>query len=68
VPKGSRNLAFLGQFRELKDDTVFTVEYSVHSAQTAVFSLLKLKKKVSPIYKGAYDPRVLFKAIRTMFK
>lgn len=26
VPKGSKNLAFVGQFRELPDDVVFTVE------------------------------------------
>jgi len=36
--QGSTNLAFLGQFAELPDDVVFTVEYSVRSAQIAVYS------------------------------
>lgn len=68
VPKGSTNLAFLGQFSELPDDVVFTVEYSVRSAQIAVYSLLKLEKKPSPFYKGQYDPRVLFDALKTLHR
>jgi len=68
VPKGSTNLAFLGQFAELPDDVVFTVEYSVRSAQIAVYSLLKLDKKPSPFYKGQYDPRVLFDALKTLHR
>ena len=68
VPKGSTNLAFLGQFSELPDDVVFTVEYSVRSAQIAVYSLLKLDKKPSPFYKGQYDPRVLFAALETLHR
>jgi oleate hydratase len=68
VPKGSTNLAFLGQFSELPDDVVFTVEYSVRSAQIAVETLLKLDKKPSPFYKGEYDPRVLFDALKTLHR
>jgi len=68
VPRGSTNLAFLGQFSELPDDVVFTVEYSVRSAQIAVNTLLKLKKKPSPLYKGQYDPRVLFAALETLHR
>jgi oleate hydratase len=66
VPAGSTNLAFLGQFSELPDDVVFTVEYSIRSAQTAVYDLLGLKKKPIPVYKGAHDPRVLFAAFETL--
>ncbi len=62
VPERSKNLAFLGQFCELPDDVVFTVEYSVRSAQTAVYRLLGLDRKPPPVYKGNYDPRVLLKA------
>ena len=62
VPEGSRNLAFMGQFCELPDDVVFTVEYSIRSAQTAVYRLLGLKREPPAVYKGAFDPRVLFKA------
>ena len=62
MPKGSKNLAFIGQFCELPDDVVFTVEYSIRSAQTAVYSLLKLNREPPPVYKGKFDPRVLFRA------
>ena len=68
VPAGSTNLAFLGQFCELSDDVVFTVEYSIRSAQTAVYSLPKLDKKPTPMYKGAHDPRVLLKALETLHR
>ena len=40
IPEGSKNLAFLGQFTEIPDDCVFTVEYSVRSAIMAVYKLL----------------------------
>ena len=67
VPKGSTNLAFLGQFCEIPDDVVFTVDYSVRSAQIAVYTLLKLEKEVTPIYKGERDPRVLLNSAVKMF-
>ena len=59
-PVGTTNFAFIGQFCEIPDDVVFTVEYSVRSAQTAVYSVLGLETKVSPLYKGDHDPAVLF--------
>ncbi|GGA60336.1 oleate hydratase [Sphingomonas psychrolutea] len=62
VPSGSTNLAFMGQFCELPDDVVFTVEYSIRSAQTAVYELLGLRKKAPPVYKGTFDPRILYRA------
>lgn len=62
IPKGSKNMAFMGQFCELPDDVVFTVEYSIRSAQSAVYSLLKLNREPPAVYKGKFDPRVLFKA------
>ena len=62
MPKGSTNLAFIGQFCELPDDVVFTVEYSIRSAQIAVYSLLKLNREPPAVYKGKFDPRVLFRA------
>ena len=66
VPKDSTNLAFIGQYSELPDDVVFTVEYSVRSAQIAVYSLLELDKKPPPFYKGQHDPRVLLQAVETL--
>lgn len=62
IPKGSKNLAFVGQYCELPDDVVFTVEYSIRSAQTAVYSLLGLDRKAPPVYKGQFNPRVLLEA------
>ena len=66
VPQGSRNLAFTGQFCELPDDVVFTVEYSIRSAQTAVYALLGLDRAPPAVYKGAFDPRVLYKAFTAL--
>ena len=64
IPSGWRNLAFTGQFCELPDDV--TVEYSIRSAQAAVYALLGLKLEPPAVYKGQYDPRVLFRAFTTL--
>ena len=66
VPSGTANLAFTGQFCELPNDVVFTVEYSIRSAATAVYNLLELDREPPAVYKGQYDPRVLFKAFKTL--
>ncbi len=66
LPRHSHNLAFMGQFCELPDDVVFTVEYSIRSAQVAVYGLLGLQRKPPAIYKGKYDPRVLLRAFRAL--
>ncbi|MCF3132642.1 oleate hydratase [Streptomyces olivochromogenes] len=68
VPDGSVNLAFMGQFTEVPDDVVFTVEYSVRTAWTAVAQLLKLDKQPPPVYKGHHDPHVLAAALETMHR
>jgi len=59
VPPGFTNVAFIGQFAEVPDDVVFTVEYSVRTAWTAVAELLKLDRK---------PPRVLVRALETMHR
>jgi oleate hydratase len=61
-PDGSKNLAFVGQFCELPDDVVFTVEYSIRSAQMAVYSLLGLEREPPPVYKGQFNARDLLEA------
>ena len=66
IPERSKNLAFVGQFCELPDDVVFTVEYSVRSAQTAVYGLLGLKRTPPPVYKGTHDVKVLLEAYRAL--
>ena len=67
VPEGSVNLAFLGQFAEIKDDCVFTVEYSVRSAIMGVYKLLHLEKDVPEIYPSRFDIRALTAATKTLY-
>ncbi len=66
IPEGSQNLAFLGQFCEIKDDCVFTVEYSVRSAIMAVYHFLNIEKKVPEIYASQFDIRALATAMKVM--
>jgi len=66
VPEGWANLAFVGQFCELPEDVVFTVEYSIRSAQVAVYALLGLQREPPPVYQGKYDPRVLYRAFMAL--
>jgi oleate hydratase len=66
IPKGSTNLAFMGQFCELPEDVVFTVEYSIRSAQVATYALLGLSRKPPAVYHGKFHPRVLYKAFMAL--
>ncbi len=66
LPPGTRNLAFIGQFVELPLDVVFTVEYSIRSAQVAVHGLLGLQRDAPAVYQGKFDPRVAFRAFRAL--
>lgn len=68
LPKGAHNFAFLGQFVELPDDTVFTVEYSVHSAMHAVYHLYAVDKAIPPLYHGILDPKVGLQALESAFR
>lgn len=66
LPRGTRRLALVGQFCELPEDCVFTVEYSVRSAQAAVYGLCEVPRRVTPLYRGHRDPRVLLAALRAL--
>lgn len=66
VPQGSQNLALLGQFVETHNDVVFTLESSVRTARTGVYSLLGIKKQIPDIYPGQYDIRRILRATRTI--
>jgi oleate hydratase len=66
LPDGTHNLAFMGQFCEVPDDVVFTVEYSIRSAQLAVYGLLDLQLQPPAVFKGAFAPRMLLKAFRAL--
>ncbi len=66
LPKGTTNFAFLGQFAELPKDCVFTVEYSVRAAQTAVYGFFETGKDVLPVYDSIHKLSVLIKAGRAI--
>jgi oleate hydratase len=68
VPQGSTNLGFLGQFVEIEEDVVFTVEYSVRGAQEAVCGLMALKKRPTAMYHGERHPVVMAKAMKAMLE
>jgi oleate hydratase len=59
IPQGWGNLALMGQFCEIPQDVVFTVEYSIRSAQMAVYAVLGLDRTPPPVYQGKLDIHVL---------
>jgi len=66
IPKGATNFAFLGQFSEAPKDCVFTVEYSVRTAQMAVYGLFNTDKEVHPMYDSAHNPKYLMAALKAI--
>jgi len=62
VPKGSVNLAFLGQYAETPRDTVFTTEYSIRTAMEAVYTLCNVDRGVPEVWGSIYDVRDLIVA------
>jgi oleate hydratase len=68
IPEGTANLAFVGQYCEIPDNVVYTVEYSVHSARLAVTSLLGLREEVPPAYEGLDHPNALVEALRRILQ
>ncbi len=68
VPAGSTNFAMVSQFVEIPDDMVFTEEYSVRAARTAVYTLMGVNKKICPVTPYVKDPKVLMKAFITLYR
>lgn len=62
VPAGSTNLGFTGQYCEIPEDVVFTEEYSVRAARTAVYKLTGSKREVAPVKPIRYDVRMILGA------
>jgi oleate hydratase len=48
----------MGQYCEIADHVVFTVEYSVRSAMTAVYAQLGVRKKVPGVRRTDRNPFV----------
>ena len=68
LPDRAANFAFFGQFTELPEDIVFTVEYSVHGAMHAVHALFGVEKQIPPIYHGLTDLKIGRKVLESAFK
>jgi oleate hydratase len=67
VPANSKNLGFISQFVEIPDDVVFTVEYSVRAAQTAVYQLMKIARPIPPITRHDRSISVLIDTLEKAF-
>jgi oleate hydratase len=57
VPEGCTNLGFIGQYVEVKNDAVFTVETSVRTAMEAVYALTRIDREVPEVYPSRFDIR-----------
>lgn len=67
IPYGSTNFAMISQFVEIPEDMVFTEEYSVRAARTAVYHLTNTKKEVCPVTPQYKNISVLAKAVIKSF-
>ncbi len=68
IPPGTARLALIGQYCEIPDDVVYTVEYSVHSARLAVAALLGAGPAIPPTYAGLDHPNALVDALRRILR
>jgi len=66
IPQGALNFALMGQYVEIPEDCVFTVEYSVRSAMHAVYGLFGVDRAIPPIYHAIADPAVSVQALHTL--
>ncbi len=64
VPYGCTNLAFLGQYVEVVDDVVFTVETSVRTGLEGVYKLLKLDKDIIEVNPARFDMRYYIERLK----
>ena len=68
VPRDSKNFAFISQFVEIPGDVVFTVEYSVRAAQTAVYKLLFIDRMIPSVTPHDHSLKAQFEAVVKAFK
>lgn len=67
VPEGAENFAFVSQFVEIPDDTIFTVEYSTHAGMIAAYTLGQVTdKEIPPIHRAMNHPDVALRATKTL--
>ena len=68
IPSGTRHFAMLSQFVEIPDDVVFTVEYSIRVAQTAVYELLGITRPVPAVTPHDKSIKTQIEAVIKAFK
>ncbi|KAI9933924.1 hypothetical protein ASPWEDRAFT_126654 [Aspergillus wentii DTO 134E9] len=61
VPHHATNIALVGQFSEIPDDTTFSMEYSVRGAQMAVYNLMGLSNKPAKVRRN-----ILLEALKVL--
>jgi len=66
IPRGAENFALIGQYVEIPEDVVFTVEYSVRAAMHAVYGLLGLEHEIPGVYHGIADPKTALSSLKTL--
>ncbi|KAH8734346.1 oleate hydratase [Ilyonectria robusta] len=66
IPDGSKNLGLMGQFVEVEREVTFTMEYSVRSAQLAVYGLMGVDKQPPGVQGEDHSVVTLGMALKTM--
>ncbi|KAH6887754.1 oleate hydratase [Thelonectria olida] len=66
IPVGSKNLGLMGQFVEIEREVTFTMEYSVRSAQIAVYGLMGVDKKLPGVQGEDHSVVTLGMALKTL--
>ena len=68
VPNRSTNLAFIGEYTEMPEDTVFMVSYSTKSAQLAVHQLFGITNIpiTPPVAHNKWNPYWFFKGVKAV--
>jgi oleate hydratase len=66
VPARATNLGLFGQFAEVPQDVMFTIEYSARTAREAIHQPLRRGPAPPPVYQGQHDPAALFAALTTL--
>ena len=68
IPARSQNFAVIGQYCELPIDCVFTVEYSVRSAWTAVCKLTGAIDMPPSVVRSDLNPAVIWRAAKVLMQ
>jgi oleate hydratase len=66
IPEGAQNFAVIGQYCEMPEDCVFTVEYSVRSAWAAAHAMTGRLPPPPAVARTDRDPAVLLRAARVL--